>query len=156
MKACCSGDVASAQAAVADGASVNAEGRASASAGDVWCPLSAAVIAEHNRYNLVVWLLSRGADPSRGDVMDWATKFGSPNCLQVLIDAGCDVNRDGRAEFGPIFDATAFAREGTVRVLLAQPSLDLTLKCRAGFTALQWAVQYPRPLIASLVAAEVS
>ena len=64
--ACVNGDLPSARAAVADGASVNEEGDAPGWFDSI-PPLEAAVYRE--QHDVVVWLLSHGADPNRDNVV---------------------------------------------------------------------------------------
>ena len=66
VAACHNGDLPSAKAAVADGASVNEEGEALGWFDSI-PPLEAAVYREH--HDVVVWLLSHGADPNRDNVV---------------------------------------------------------------------------------------
>ena len=91
VTACYNGDVASVEAAVADGASVNTKGRGSPFSANC-LPLRMAVSMEH--HDVVVSLLSHGADPNGDFVMCNGVLIRSPDILQLVIDAGGDVNRD--------------------------------------------------------------
>ena len=153
VTACYNGDLPSAKAAVADGASVNQKGMALE-----WCsepPLSAAVDMQH--HDVVVWLLSHGADPNGANVMWYGACHSTAAMLQLLIDAGGDVNRECCEEPGPplfpvVWDGNG---EDNVRVLLAQPSLDLTIKCD-GESPEENARNADRPAVADMIAQEVS
>ena len=151
VTACFYGDLPSAKAAVADGASVNEKG---------WAPwggkplaLEAAAFRRH--HDVVVWLLSHGADPNGDAVMWYGTYYSTAAILQLLIDAGGDVNRESCGQ-PPLFTAVRGNNsEDKVRVLLAQPSLDFTIKHK-GKTPEQYARDYPRPAVADMIAQEVS
>ena len=120
VSACFLGDVPSAKAAVADGAIVNAKG--TTPFGVTQLPLSAAVFKA--RYDVVVWLLSVGADPNGDLVMWYGTRNGVPAILQLLIDAGGDVNRKCGGS-RPLERAVQRDIGDTlVPLLLAEPSLD--------------------------------
>ena len=126
VMACDKGDLPSAKAVVADGASVNEKGKPSDRVLGTWPPLAAAVSNKHHA--VVVWLLSHGADPNGEGVMWNCTCNSTAAILQLLIDAGGDVNRESLGK-PPLF--TAFigtASEDKVPVLLAQPSLDFTIE----------------------------
>ena len=163
MVACFNGDVGSAAAAVSAGACVNDAGFKLAP--DGWgsrVPLWAAVANEH--HDVVVWLLARGADPNldAGSVLDYGICYSSPGILQLLIDAGGSVNRDyavtaagGASGRPPLFLATYWSRDDMVRVLLAQPGLDVAA-VRGGKTADEEAREDDKPALARLIAEEVS
>ena len=148
-----SGDLPSAKAAVADGASVNEEGTASGVGFYSALPLVAAV--EKKKYDVVVWLLSHGADPN-GNRLIFNGAFNSTAAIfQLLIDAGGDVNRKSFSE-PPLFPALrGYNSKDTVRVLLAQPSLRLTIKY-GGKTPEQYARVWREPALADMIAQEVS
>ena len=75
--------------------------------------------------------------------------------LQLLIDAGGDVNRESRGQ-SPMYDAVLANSEDNVRVLLAQPSLDLTITYE-GKTPDQYSRDWgERPAVADMIAREVS
>ena len=93
--ACFNGDLPSAKAAVADGASVNEEGDIPGSI-VTWRPLLAAVFKKH--HDVVVWLLSLGADPNENEVMAYGALGSTAAILSLLIDAGGDVNRDSNGK----------------------------------------------------------
>ena len=146
--ACDSGDIPSAIAAVADGASVNKEG---ITRGWLLLPLTAAV--RNKDLPVVVWLLSVGADPNGDDVMWYGSIESTAAILQLLIDAGGDVS--GESDGVPrLHAAVADNNEGKVRALLAQPSLDLTAICDDQ-TAEQSARSRCRTALADMIAQEV-
>ena len=152
VAACAVGDLPSAKAAVADGASVNGQGMASG--WDPLLPLTAAAALRH-RHDVVVWLLSHGADPNGDEVMFCGARLSTAAILQLLIDVGGDVNRDC---FGlaPLFTAVNGCDSmDKVRVLLAQPSLDFTITYEDK-TPEQWARDNYRPAVADMIAQEVS
>ena len=151
VTACWNGDLPSAEAAVADGASVNEKGRAPFWV-DTVPPLRAAVFRQ--RHDVVVWLLSLGADPNGDNVMSCGTAISTAGILQLLIDAGGDINLDGGGVL-PLF----WAVEGNnfqdkVRVLLAQPSLCFTVECY-GKTPERYARDRGKPAVADMIAQEV-
>ena len=149
--ACYNGDLPSAKAAVADGASVNEKGKTPG--WRFWgLPLAAAVWKQH--HDVVVWLLCHGADPN-GDVVMFYGAFNSTAAiLQLLIDAGGDVNRESGG-VPPLSAVPGRNSEDKVRVLLAQPSLDLTITYN-GKTPEQHARDCGRPAVAAMIAREVS
>ena len=149
VTACEKGDLPSAKAAIADGASVNDEGRSTW--GFSGLPMRAAVAEQH--HDVVVWLLSHGAD-ANGDVVMWnGTCYSTTAILLLLIDAGGDVNREsGRRR--PLFAAVQDGSVGNVRVLLAQPSLDLAIECYCN-TPEQYAHYHRKPVLADMIAQEV-
>ena len=150
VTACRAGDLPSAVAALADGASVNEKG--TNASGRESFPLRGAVWEDH--HDVVVWLLSHGADPNGPGVMWYGAFSSTAAILQLLIDVGGDVNRaiDGR----PPLVCTAFHdRVDNVRVLLAEPTLDLTVKCD-NKTPEQYARHYGKAAQADMIAREVS
>ena len=151
VTACYHGDLPSAKAAVADGASVNEKGVAPG-----WgtgLPLAAAVNRKH--HDVVVWLLSHDADPNGYGVMWYGAIDSGASIFQLLIDAGGDVNRECWGQ-PPLFTAAWGDNcEVNVRVLLAQPSLDLTIKFE-GRTPEEYARDDCIPGQTDLVAPEVS
>ena len=152
VAACSRGDLLSVQAAVADGASVNEKGE---TPGDLhtYRPLTQAVMCRHD--DVVVWLLAQGADPSGDGVLE-VCACRSPKTLQLLVDAGGDVNvKTGAVQQTPLFSAVYYNRVDSARILLAQPSLDFTVANYGQTTE-----QYLRPRshlpVALLCAQEVS
>jgi len=149
--ACSNGDILSAKAAIADGASVNDKARPLG-----WVvsmvPLCAAVYRRH--VSVVIMLLYHGADPNGDEVMWWGA-LTAPEILQLLIDAGGDVNRNSAGR-PPLFTAArTFCGDATVRVLLRHPSLDLTAKhfCK---TAEQFARDNHSTALADMIAHEAA
>ena len=116
-------------------------------------PLPVAVAKKH--HDVVVWLLSRGADPNGNDAMYYGAVESTADILLLLIDAGGGVNRecDGRA---PLFWAVHGNSEDKVRVLLAQPTLDFTITSNKK-TPEQYARDSRRvkPAVAALISQEV-
>ena len=150
--ACQDGDVAAAKAAVTAGASVNAKGEARY--GRV-LPLDAAIVGKH--HDAVVWLLSEGADPNGDRIMSIGafSHASTARTLQLLIDAGGDVNREsGSPRMPPLFNAVNGYNEETVGVLLDQPRLDLGVTY-SGKTAEQYAEEEYKPALAHMIAREV-
>ena len=149
--ACDNGDLPSAKAAVADGASVNQKGKPSA-----WyfTLLSLAAAAYRQHHDVAVWLLSHGADPNGHKVMYYGARYSTVAILQLLIDAGGDVNLESW-NVPPLFAAVDGGGEDKVRVLLAQPSLDLTIQYN-GKAPEQFARHKGKPALADMVAHEVS
>ena len=150
--ACGRGDIVSAKAAVALGASVHAKGMSSGYG--PLLPLEAAVAKE--QASLVVWLLSLGADPNGEDVMWAGAQHSSASTLQLLIDVGGDTNR---ADHGgpPLFTAITSSKssEEKVRLLLADPSLDLTKKYK-GKTPEEYAHHSGTRVMVDSISREVS
>ena len=151
VTACASGDLPSAKAAVADGASVNGQGMASG--WDPVLPLESATLGQH--HDLVVWLLSHDADPNGDRVMFCGARLSTAAILQLLIDAGGDVNRESGGEPPLVSAVRGWYGEDNVPVLLAQPSLDFTVEFN-GKTPEQWARDNHRPELADMIAQEVS
>ena len=105
--------------------------------------------------DVVVWLLSHGADPNGDNVMYHGARDSAASILQLLIDAGGDVNRSsvGRP---PLFTAMVGDNvDDNVRVLLAQPCLGLTITY-SGETPEQYARYIGKPALADMIAQEVS
>ena len=152
VTACDMGDLPSAKAAIADGASVNAWGSAPGW-DDPDLPLRVAVAMEH--HDVVVLLLSHGADPNGDHVMYSAVGWSTAGILQLLIDAGGNVNRKSYGQ-PPLFTAAVGDHsEDSMRVLLAQPSLHLTLTYD-GKSSQQYARDKGKPALADMIAQEVS
>ena len=149
--ACCHGDLPSAKAAVADGASFSEEGSGPGGWGRL-LPLKAAVQYKH--YDVVVWLLSMGADPNVGGVMFHGAYSSTAEILQLLIDAGGDVNRESGGR--PLFSAVDGGREDNLRLLLAQPSLDVFFVKLGGKPPEEYARDNDKRVLADMIAQEVS
>ena len=150
--ACENGDLPSAKAAFADGASVNEKGEVARWYGKV-LPLVAAVFDTH--HDVVVWLLSHGADPNGDDVMACGTSTSTAAILQLLMDVGGDVNRESGGP-PPLFWAVDSDNSNdSVRVLLAQPWLDYAIKFE-GKSPEQYARARGKPAVADMIAHEVS
>ena len=153
VTACYDGDLPSAEAAVADGASVHEKGMDQW--GSTWLPLAIAVNKQNHA--VVAWLLSHGADPN-GDEVVYSGAFRSTAAiLQLLIDAGGDVNREscGRPPLFPAVLSISNSKD-TVRVLLAQPSLEFAIESYDGETPEQYARDFGTPVVADMIAQEVS
>ena len=150
VAACCNGDLPSAEAAVADGASVNERGKAPDWDGFL-LPLAAAAGYEH--HDVVVWLLLHGADPNGDEVMKYGACHSAAAILQRLVDAGGDVNRNSDGEL-PLFWAAVYNSEAALRVLLAAPALDLNVKV-FGKSPEQFARDKGGPVRADMIAQEV-
>ena len=153
MRACADGDLPSAKAAVAGGANVNYRGSLQR-AFSKGLPLTAAVVYE--QHDVVVWLLSHGARPNLDTVMYQCVTNSNAAILQLLIDAGGDVNRESSGHL--LLCCAMWARSDhryhNVRVLLAQPSLDFTIKHRDK-TLEQYARDKLKPALADMIAQEV-
>ena len=126
MVACFHGDLQSAKAAVADGASVN-QSETTRRAGSIIAelpelPLAVAVATNADR-DVVQWLLSVGADPNGHMVMPYCATTASTDILQLVVDAG---GGEGCGVLLPLLLAIAYKRTNNVRLLLAQPSLAIT------------------------------
>ena len=149
-RACYEGDLPSAAAAIADGASVNGVGIDQF--GNKWLPLAAAVHREWR--DVVVWLLSRGADPNGDAVMACGAIIKDASILQLLVDAGCDVNRHSGEQL-PLFAAVEgyffLENKDSVRVLLAQPSLALTVTFRRS-GPVEFAREWGKHALAEMIA----
>ena len=152
VAACERGDLPSAKAAVALGACINGPD-AGLTPSTFMVPLAAAVHSRHR--DVAVWLLSQGANPNYDGVMPSGAHTSTPDILQLLIDAGGELTV-GVGGTPPLFAALSFVREDNVRVLLAQPSLDLTYKYE-GKTPEQYAreTHWVPPALADVVAEEV-
>ena len=151
VTACYNGDLPSAKAVVAAGASVNEKGMVRSWDSTV-LPLEVALVRQH--HDVVVWLLSHGADPNGDYVMYYGAYGSTAGILQLLIDAGGDVNRSSGG-WPPLFPAVAYDSEDTARVLLAQPSLDFTIKYD-NKPPEQFARARGKPAAADMIAHEVS
>ena len=116
-----------------------------------WRPLTAAVYRQH--HDVVVWLLSHGADPNGDKVMAHGTFDSSAAILELLIDAGGDVNRESYGQ-SPVFIVLEANRDDSLRVLLAQPCLDFTVDYY-GKSPHQYAQYLDNRALADIIAQEV-
>ena len=89
---------------------------------DTVLPLTLAVIGGF--YDIVVCLLSHGADPNGDGVMYNGVDDSTTAILHLLIDAGGDVNRESWGELPLVLPVKTLNKPG-LRVLLATPSLNL-------------------------------
>ena len=144
LEACSQGDIPAARAAMADGAEVNAC--------EKFMPLPLVGAVMHNQLAAVAWLLSRGARPD--SAMCQGVYAGTTQVLQLLMDAGGDVNRhsDGRT---PLAWAVKGPSVHNVLLLLAQPRLDLTAASGDGKTPAQLARDSGKAGVADAITAEV-
>ena len=149
--ACRAGDMTGVKAAISVGASVHVKGHAPGWS-DAVEPLRAAIPA--NRLDIVVLPLSHGADPNADGLLVGAAWNASPDILQVLIDAGGDVNGVTSSCRRLLVWAIASGREESVGVLLAHPATQLTCTYN-GATMEQYAQQEDLPAIASAIVQEV-
>ena len=150
VTACFDGDIPSAKAAIADGASVNTQGTPEHWAISI-LPLEGAVF--HRRREVVAWLLANGASANAGNVMYYGACYCASAILQLLVDAGGDVNKrsDGRP---PLYWALSLNRECSLSVLLSQPSLDVTAAFE-GKTPEQYAADRDYIALADMITLEV-
>ena len=146
------GDLAAALAALADGAAMT-EHDSDASV-VLRAPLVAAVESGHR--HVVVRLLSLGADPNTGDVMHHAALYSAHDVLQALVDAGGDVNQD-TGEGRPVIFQVLLGDDvmACLRLLLAEPALDLAAVDFDGNTADQAAREQEELAAAELIRNEV-
>ena len=150
--ACARGDLPSAIAAVADGASVNEAGYARGWIIGQWRPLTAAVSNKH--FDVVAWLLSHGADPNGDAVMYHGVRWSSAEVLQLLMDAGGDVTHTSHVK-PLLFTVVRLATADKLAVLLERPSLDLTVTYKDK-TPEQYARYRNKRAVADRIASEVS
>ena len=144
----------SAIVAVADGASVNDKGRVHSWREPV-LPLVAAAMMKHHA--VLLWLLTLGADPNGDDVMFYVACKSTPALLQLLIDAGGNVNESSGGSELLFSILRSNAPLENLRVLLAQPALDLSIKSNwTGNTPEGVARNWNKPDFAELIAAEAS
>ena len=150
VTACVNGDLPRVIAAVADGASVNEKGEK-----PDWGEAVPLVAAVHERHrDIVVWLLSHGADPNGDWVMYDCVRYSTSELLELLIDAGVDVNRLSGVR-PPLFQSIANGDDDKMRVLLAAPALDFTTKYDDKVPE-EYARFWQEPLPADTIAQEVS
>ena len=143
------GDLQSVEAAVAEGASVNDKGIAPGYLNPI-LPLSTAVTSRRDA--VVVWLLSHGADATGGGLVRDATCSGTVSALQLLLDAGADVN--GASDERPPLCCAPNTKADHVRVLVTQPLFDFTRTYR-GFTAVEYVCNHMWPAVSDIVVQEV-
>ena len=156
VTACYCGYLPSIKAAIADGASVNEEGTVR-HLGLRQLPLVAAMKRKHQLHHDAVvsrWLLSHGADPNGNGVMYSGASDSTTGMLQLLVDAGGDVNRESGGA-PPLFTAVHGNRDDSVRVLLAEPSTHLTVTFD-GKTPEQYAHERDSAIVADMITQEVS
>ena len=115
-------------------------------------PLTVAVYSEH--HDVAVWLLSHGADPNRESVMYYSACRSATAMLQLLIDAGGAINPPGSRGWPQLLTAGFKDRDDNVRLLLAQPSLDLTIIVD-NKTLEQCARDSDKPALADMIGLEV-
>ena len=123
------GDVASVQAALADGASATWQPsgpRVLAGAG-TWNPL--VVAAMHGQASVVPLLLSHGCHPNDAAVMHAAAYHGNADVLSLLLAAGGSVNAESVPGWRPVFSVIAGWGDVTQKLglLLSTPALDLSV-----------------------------
>ena len=148
--ACSAGDVTFVAAAIAAGASVNAKGHAPGRSVDPIVPLQAAVLQQ--RVDVMVLLLVAGADPNGDGVLYCAGYQPQPGIMQLLLDAGGDVNRETCGVM-PLFSVLHYGLLDTARVVLADPTYDFSIKWRGARPEVCAAF---KPAMAELIASEVS
>ena len=120
--ACLKGDLVRAQRALADGARV--DGHCEKYPQIKLMPLSRA-IGSHNR-ELICLLLSHGANPNGPYAMHMAAT-GPRDILQLVVDAGGDVNSKGETGWPTTFVA---ANSGNMRFFIHHPLFNLqTWEC---------------------------
>jgi hypothetical protein len=153
--ACDNGDISLVKAAIDGGACVNDKGQTPGWRGTA-LPLVRAL--QNGRHDVMVMLLSAGADPNGDRVMFWGASRGVGAILQLLIDTGGDINTvtDG----GPPLIMTVAAhpsadRGALMRVMLRHPCLDLTVKYHAS-TVEHYVRFLFKPALADMIACEVA
>ena len=119
-------------------------------ASSAWFPLAEAVAQRH--HDVVVWLLSLGADPNGHAVLWYGAYYSTGAILQLLVDAGGDVNQITWGE-PLLFAEVRDNKQDYMRLLLAQPSLDLTV---TGFCETPEQYAHRKPALAAMIAQEVS
>ena len=150
VTACHIGDLQSVKTLLAEGASVLEKGTIPRVLYGL--PLQAVVLGGH--FDVVLWLLSHGADPNgNNNVMIYnGARWGTPAILQLLIDAGGGVDNPGTA---PLFWAVYASSMDKVRLLLAQPALEIA-RPFDGKVPEKWARDAGRPAFADVIAYDVS
>ena len=150
--ACSKGDLSAVKAVIAAGGSVNAVGECLYG---TKAPLEAAVSCKH--VDVVKYLLAQGADVNGDEVLFSGVGNSTPEILQLLIDAGGDVNRVAGMHSLPIFVAAMAVGDvvGKLRVLLAQPDLILTSASGTGKKADEHALAQRKPALAVMIREEV-
>ena len=114
-------------------------------------PLVTAV--SNKRYDIVLWLLSHGANTNGVLEMENVLAVVSSDIMQVLIDVGGDVNQHG--VWPPLLKAIVLSLEAHAWVLLAQRYLDLD-GTKRGITADRIARGQDMPALADAIVEEVS
>ena len=154
VAACVRGDAAAVQDLLDDGVGVN---RLGFQQGFKHVPpLHAAVSRQH--LSVVTLLLSRGADPNGPEVMSAGAYGASARILQLLVDAGGDLHRRSSG-WPPVFAALSVFSPGNcgqkVQVFLSQPRFRMS-DGYDGMTLQEYACAKGRPVVAEMIAAEVS
>ena len=152
VTACLHGDLPMAERLLSLGASVNDRG-----APRHWgamTPLYAAACRLH--YDAVVWLLSRGAAVGADRIMFAAVQYRSRQILELVVDAGGDVNAETFGWLPLVLAVRTTSTTGEmVAALLAQPCLDVHVTY-LGRSVEALAVEHGKPHVADLIAREVS
>ena len=69
-----------------------------------------------------------------------AATLGTIECLEFLVELGCDVNQRTNMKRTALTKTCWLGREDSVKVLLKHPKIDLELKANSERTALQHAI----------------
>ena len=149
MGACYRGDLAAALACLRSGASVNAGSDPTLTDR----PLHAAVCSKH--YALVLHLLAHGADVAVPGLLALATFCNAVNVVQLLIDAGADVNLADDRDRLPRVAFLRLQHCAVFEALLSMPALDITTPDQRGRTCEEDAVEGEYAVAAVAIAKEV-